>query len=307
MTTTVSGSTGEETKIASFAKVVKEGVSQYKKGQITLPEEQSLLSKFDLTNGQNVFSVVDLDVGVVRTKGKSVGAKFLLGAVNATKSLSLPKNPFTSAYGVATSYVNGVISPLLEDAANAKEATSAHITMNIDAAGCKGDDEFTGTKAIIFAADDATKPGYVDINRLNDYCWSAELLPSISLNVATKPAGATCDRATGAQPLQNSYLSFYVNAIPAKSVKPDTAAINALPLPNGEAIGGHNVNAVVDALRQMGVPTRSAKPLARALESDVSASQIGKAFGIEESGVQKYRDALQRCRANTRGLKSCGI
>lgn len=306
MTTTVSGSSGDETKSASFAKVVKESVSQYKKGQISLAEEQSLLSKFDLTNGNNIFSVVDLDVGIVRTKGKSVGAKILLGAVDATKSLSLPKDPFTSAYSVATSYVNSVFSPLLDEAAANKEATSAHITMNIDAARCKGDDEFTGTKAIIFAAAEAAKPGYVDINRLDEYCWNAELLPTVSLSVAPKTVGATCDHATGFLPLQNSYLSFYVNAIPAQPLKPNTSAIAALPVAGGEAIGGESISGVVDALRHMGMASSSATLFAPALKSNLPASEVGSAFGISERAVQKYRDALRRCEANSQALKSCG-
>jgi hypothetical protein len=45
LTTTVNGSTAGDVKNASFAKVVKEQVDQFGSGQVSLAQEQSLLSK----------------------------------------------------------------------------------------------------------------------------------------------------------------------------------------------------------------------------------------------------------------------
>jgi hypothetical protein len=303
MTTTVSGSTGDETKSASFAKVVNEPVSAYKTGQISLGQEQSLLSKFDLTNGQNTFTVVDLEVGIVRTQGQSVGAKILLGAVSATKSLSLPKNPFTSAYGIATTYVNSVFSPLLDQAAQDKEATSAHITMNINAAGCKNDDEFTGTKVIVFAAEDFSKPGYVDIANIDKYCWKAELRPTVAVQYAPTNKSGTCDQVQSYVDLLNSSLAFYVNALSSEAVKPNPAAVAALP--KAPETTGSDRAAIAKDLSNLGVPSTFASAYAGALLSDVPAQDVGKAFGVKSRTVETYREAILRCKANNSSLSTC--
>lgn len=304
MTTTVSGSTGDDTKSASFAKIVKESVSEFRPGQISLGQEQSLLSKFDLTNGSNTFTVVDLEIGLVRTRGQSIGAKILLGAVATTKSLALPKNPFTSAYGIASTYVNSVFTPLLDQAANDKEATSAHITMNIDAANCGGDDERTGTKMVVFAAEDPRKAGYVDIGHLEQYCWKVELSPSLTIEAAPRGALASCADAKTYSALQNSFLAFYVNALSSQPVKPDEAKIAALP-PRRSATTARDAAKLSEGMKRLGVPGAFALNFAKAVVSGAREQEVAAAYGVSTQTIASYRDAIARCRINDTPLPNC--
>jgi hypothetical protein len=300
LTTTVTGTSGGDTKAASFAKVINESVAQFGTGQISLGQEQSLLSKYSLTNGSNVFTVVDINVGVVRTEGKSVAANILLGAVGATKSLALPTNPFTSEYTIATNYVNSVFTPLLNQAAADKAAVSDNITMNIDAANCSGDDEKTGTKAIIEAA---SGPNTLDTTSPQNYCIAADLKPTFVLKFARKPPSGSCDGVAYAS-VQNPYIAFYVNSIPTVAVQPKAQAVADLKLPLGEA-SAPDALAVRSALKALAVPTSAADTLARALVSAEPSAKVADAFGIAPSAVERYREAISRCKANAPALSAC--
>lgn len=293
LTTTVNGTSSEDVKTASFAKVVKEQVEQFSSGQISLAQEQSLLNKFALINGQSSFSVIDLEVGIVKTSGKSTGAKILLGAVGATKNLSLPVNPFASAYGVATTYVTSVFEPLLDQAAEDKEAVSHHIVMNINAANCAGDDEKTGTKAIVDAAKDSSQPGYINTEKINSYCFKAELKPAFVLKFSPLPNNGSCDQASDFTELRNSYLAFYVNALPQE--------IPATP---------HGIGVNPGVLRNKGFPSGdlSNNPkafFAQMVTSNVPTKQISSKYRIKESAVNAYREAIHRCQANGTSILDC--
>jgi hypothetical protein len=320
LTTTVSGTSSDDVKSASFAKVVKEQVFQYSVGQIYLAQEQNLLSKFKLTNGSNTFSVVDLEVGIVRTKGKSVGAQILLAAVDATKSIALPADPFTTAYGVATTYVNSVFSPLLNQAEQQKEAVSHHITMNISSSDtCTGDDERTGTKAIIDAVDDPTQPGYIDITKIDSYCFKSVLTPAFVLKFAALPSGGTCDKVTQFVDLQNSYLAFYVNSDPMVPIgiarKPDAAQVGSLKLtpPKQASFASEQSKlhlAAFNDLVSKGVDERgavkdTASLFSAALLSNAKTEDIAKTFNVKARTVEGYRDSLKRCIANGVSANQC--
>ena len=303
LTTTLSGSSSGQNQSASFAKVVDEPVSDFGTGQISLPQEQSLLSQFLLTNGNNVFSTVDLEVGIVRTHGESVGAQVLLGAVGATKDLALPVDPFTTSFGVASAYVNSVVQPLLTQAASKKEATSSHITMVIDAANCSGDDERTGTKAIIDAADDASQPGYVDINQIDNYCFQAVLKPVFQLKFTRNPDSGDCSKVTGYTDIKNSYMAFYVNSVAPETPRLSNGSTPNLPPP----LEGTSTSraALFLTMRNQGVPTVTADQFSKALFSSASDEKVAKTFQLKSETVTGYRDALKRCDANGVSISKC--
>ncbi|WP_288410691.1 hypothetical protein [uncultured Herbaspirillum sp.] len=303
LTTTVSGATGDDGRSASFAKIVKAPVSQFRKGQISVPIEQNLLSKFSLKNGENTFTVIDLSVGVVRTQGKSVSAKVLLGAVNATKDLALPINPFTTAYGVATTYVNNIFSPLVDQAASEGEAATHKITMTINSANCANDDERTGTKAIIDAVEDESLPGSVNISKANNYCFKAELSPAFELKFAPRPADGNCNAANNFVEVENSYIAFYVNALPIEIPKPVSNKNTVLaPLASAQQPA---VEELSTAMIQKGLPRNTASLFSKGIFSDTRASDVAKIFKIQSSTVGAYRESLIRCQANGVGVADC--
>jgi hypothetical protein len=302
-TTTVDGTSGGDTKSASFVKVVQQPVSQFGTGQISLGQEESLLSKYPLTSNGNEFSVVQINVGIVRTKGKSVAANILLSAVGATKSLSLPANPFTSEYTLATSYINSFFAPLLNQAAQDKEAIADNITMNINAGNCSKDDEKTGTKAIVEAS---SAPNSVDTANPDKYCFAADLQPVFVLKSAPKPAGGNCQAATGFSAVQNSYIAFYVNSVSGQPLHPNTAAVAALPAPKPGEATHFDRQAVRKALASLGIRDDAiAVPFARALVSSAPSADVGAAFALSPTAVEKFREAISRCSANGQAIASC--
>lgn len=303
LTTRISGSTTSQTKSAAFAKVLKAPLSPYKTGQIVMAQEHNLLNRFELARSGNVFSQIDIEVALIKTKGKSVAAQILLGAVSATKNLALPLDPFSAAFDVAAAYVDGVFQPLVDRAAEDKEAVSHHISMTVSSTGtCTGDDETTGTKAIVMQAEDLSKAGYVDAARLNDYCFKAELKPSFSLRFAALPATGKCEAAVNFSDVRNSYLFFYVNAVPPEKPKPVPALVAGLA-------GAGNIAALASDLgsnlQTQGLQPDTAHSFARALLSTASDEKISAAFGVRPATVSAYRDALQRCIANDVSMQDC--
>lgn len=305
LTTTVKGATGEDFKSASFAKVIKQAVTQFSAGQISLAQEQNLLSQFPLTNGENKFTVVNFEIGLVRTQGRSVAAQILLGAVSATQSLSLPVNPFTTGFGVASTYVDSIFKPLLDTAEKSQDAVTHNITMNINSGGCSAtddDSERTGTKAIIDASNDVGKPGYIDTRVIDSYCFKAVLRPSFVLKFAPKPASGNCATATGFADLQNSYIGFYVNALPVAA--PNPAAGIAPGMFQGAPSNAFSTS-LESAFEARGIQKDAAGLFSSGLLSETPPDDVAKAFRLRPEVVEAYRDALTRCEANGVSAKDC--
>lgn len=299
-TTRLTGLAGAENKSASFAKVTKQSVQQFGSGAVSLAQEYALLSQFPLTTTENKYTVIDLEVGVVRTQGKSTAAKVLLGAISTTQGLALPANPFSAGFGVASTYVDGIFKPLLDSAAGEKEAVTHNIMMGISPSNCTGgDDERTGTKAIIDASDDYGKPGFIDTSKPDSYCFSAVLRPSFVLKFATKPSSGDCRQAINFRELQNSYMAFYVNALPA--VAPNPVQGNTLATiaanPKSLELGG--------ILKNMGMSASAATAFSKGLLARVDTDALSQALRIEDDAVAGYRDAIARCDANGIALTEC--
>ncbi|MBN9499377.1 MAG: hypothetical protein J0H39_21695 [Alphaproteobacteria bacterium] len=304
----VEGSSSDDKRVASFAKAMKQPVNQFGSGQIQLAQEENLLSRFALTNGTNNFSTITLQVGIFRTQGKSVAAQVLTGAIDATKSLALPVNPFVSAYAVATAYVNSVFSPLLSQAASEGEALSAQIVMNISEGTCSSDFERTGTKAILLAAPNPSLAGYVDIGNIDNYCFSSTLRPSFGLKASVKTSGQDCQSGANYFDVQNSHLAFVVNAIrPAKSVPALRSSVvpKSFDVPVPSPISSSAIRDTATVLGGRGVDFRAATELSKAFASKSPDREVAQVFGVTPTYVESYRESILRCESNGINMFKC--
>lgn len=289
-TTTVSGTTTVTTgdgaskvnKISAFAKAIDEPVAQYGSGQIYFAQEQNILNQLALTDAanKNVYNEVDLDVAVVKTKGKSTAAKILGGAVGAMSDLSFPANPYSTIYDAANKYVTSIFKPLIADAVSEKEAVNHHIVMTIDAAGCSSDDEHTGTMALVDEPYDESDDGSITLAEIDDQsiCWKSVLTPSFSIQFARVPAGGKCQTVAAAsyKPLRNSFIGFVVNAAPASVPK-----------------------STLDSLVAKSI--RSAEPVS----SGRVRNLLGAKANLSNRGIALLQEAIARCRANELPADKC--
>ncbi|GAA0298830.1 hypothetical protein GCM10009087_05860 [Sphingomonas oligophenolica] len=281
---------------ASFVKVVNEPLTNYRSGHIYFADEQPLINQFHLTDSNNnTFNQVGIEIGIVRTKGKSQAAQIISSAVQSTKSLNLPANPYSDAFGIATNYVNNIFEPVLQQAIADKEASTHHITMNINAANCSSDDEKTGTIAIIDQATNPDSPGYIDISGIdnNKYCFAAQLKPSFSIKFATAPTSGDCTKAINYQEIQNSYIGIIINATSSKPVSGSVTNVNSTIMPKPQDFHVDDFHLMSD------VP----KPLW--FNSDKSNEDIARQLRVKSRAVQLYREAIERCEANGVPAKIC--
>lgn len=298
-TTRLSGVSGSENQTASFVTVAKQDLKNFSNGQVSLANELPLLRQFPLKTSVNSYTTVAIEIGLLKTKGKSASANIILGAIGATQGLSIPSDPFSAGFKVASAYVDSFVKPLIDSAAKEKEAITNNIVMSINSGNCSEDDEKTGTKVILDASDHLGS-GYIDISMADQYCYRATLTPAFALKYASKAADATCTGVSYVD-VKNNYLAIVVNALPA--VTPNPVAGNPLTTIPG---GTEKSAKLGELLAGKGLSATSAAKFANAVSSSASPPDaIAQAFRISEESVEAYREALARCEAHGFSMESC--
>jgi hypothetical protein len=97
--------------------------------------------------------------------------------------------------------------------------TTASLALNFSSdASCTGGPtgngfETTGTKAIVMEEGNRGDPGYVPIDQVNNYCWTADTAPSFVLKAAKKVAGKACSDASYNDlfiPITNDFTAYFL-------------------------------------------------------------------------------------------------
>src|SRR6185437_11750982 len=93
--------------------------------------------------------------------------------------LPIPKSPYTAAASYLVNFANSAVKKDIDAQNEDDKAVSGTLQFNFSPTGdCSGDFEKTGIKAIVYSDGDSTAAGYVDVGRINEYCFQAELVPS---------------------------------------------------------------------------------------------------------------------------------
>jgi hypothetical protein len=136
--------------------------------------------------------------------------------VNSANSISIPSNPYSAGFKLASTYVSSVLNPLV-DAAQKDETLfgGQQITMRFSANGTcnNSQDQKTGTILVVYSVDDPTKPGTIDVGNVSAYCdIKVSNEQTFYAQVKAKSAVGGCADSSGYVTLQNPYIAFFVNA-----------------------------------------------------------------------------------------------
>ena len=201
----------------------KVNIREFDTGQISLPVEYNLIDGLSLkqkdANGRDVFYTgLSVDTTVINVKSENaLGATLTaLSQLTGSKKLPIPETPYTQAAGYLLDFANTAVTNEINNQNADEKYTTAALALNFDPDGkCTepGVDgqgfETSGTKAILMS-EGVQGPGYVPIEAVGDYCWTAETAPVFVLKAAKKGATSCTDRsnASAYRPVTNNYVAY---------------------------------------------------------------------------------------------------
>lgn len=234
VSTVISGEEGGMTpKKVTFPRMYVASVAPYSKGIVSVPIEEKLFSRFPLTGSGNSYDTAEVEFTILSKKDKTPFGIALSALADISKNLPAPVNPFSEGFKYFSDYANKVIEGSITTENNIKEQSKEGkmILSFSSTSTCVGDQEKTGTLAIVGGAEGKESDGIVDIKK--DYCWRADLTPVFTLKFAPRSAGATCAAISDASftRVNNAYTAFFLNAEPKVLTSSQTVQEKTLVLP----------------------------------------------------------------------------
>ena len=237
VSTVISGEDGGlSPRKVTFPRMYTVSVVPYSKGNTSLPIEEKLFSRFPLTNSGNSYDTAEIEFTILAKKGKAPFGVALSALADISKNLPAPINPFSEGFKYFSDYANKVVEGSLTEENNiGQQSKEGKILLSFSSTGtCTGDQEQTGTLAVVSGVDGKESDGFVDIKK--DYCWKADLRSVFTLKFASKASGSTCAAiAEGSyNRVTNPYIAFYLNAEPKALTSSQNAQAKTLALPSKE-------------------------------------------------------------------------
>src|SRR5262249_25991837 len=101
----------------SIAKTVKADLSSFDANNLAnIAYEDDIIESFLLKNEKNAFTSTAVGVSLIKQKGDSEATSILKSLVNSANSISIPSNPYSAGFKLASTYVSSVLNPLVDAA-----------------------------------------------------------------------------------------------------------------------------------------------------------------------------------------------
>jgi len=228
--TVIEGFEGTEPRKVAFPRMLRVAVKDYEKGRVSLPIEMKVFNNFRLLQGGMWFDSASVEFAVLKKKSKAPFGAALSALADITMKLPAPINPFSEGFKFFAEYASTAVEKSLGEANNVDEQVKlGKIEMSFSTdSTCTGDEERTGTFAVITGSPGREQDGFVDITQESTYCWRAELKPLFMVLFARLPQGRECGSLDAKEflPVRNPYLGFFLNA----SAPPSFSAPEVEPL-----------------------------------------------------------------------------
>lgn len=227
ISTTVSGATSvtgqksqSDTEKLAFPSMAQADVRKDAAGTLILPLQLGLVTQLALSSKDTKFSELDFEVKLLQKKEKTQWGSALSTLASLTNDLPLPTSPYTTGAKYFSKYANAAITKSLETEKPDQQDLKGRTVLQFKPANhkiaaretCSGWAQ-TGSYLIMdgATAGDNEAGGYVDIDRLNDYCFLGAYDSGFSVKW-TKKLASGCDK-DGWKSLANSYIPIVVQAI----------------------------------------------------------------------------------------------
>jgi len=166
------------------------------------------------------FAELDFEVKLLQKKEKTQWGSAISTLATLANDLPLPPSPYTTGARYFSKYANAAIAQSLATEKPDQQDLKGRTVLQFKpvshkiATGekCQGWAQ-TGSYLIVDGAEigETEDLGFVDIGRLNDYCWLAEFDAGLSVKWTKKQASG-CDK-NGWKALSNAYIPIVVQAV----------------------------------------------------------------------------------------------
>jgi hypothetical protein len=185
-------------------------------GQVSLPIEYPIITGLVLAQGDTLIAGTDVQITLLNIKDRTkLGVALgVLADITGSDKLPIPSSPYFEGAKYLLNFANEALEKDLASQKVEDQAITGALTFSFStSADCTGDFETTGTKAFLFS-EGVQGPGYVSLNRINDYCWSSTRIPTFVLRAAKKQPGVDCTDSSYAQSFRdvtNNYVGLFLN------------------------------------------------------------------------------------------------
>ncbi len=243
LSTTVKASSGTDTDPLTFPTVATGTLGSNgkvgDKGGFSVPIQLGLVNQFQLNNGTAArFSEMDFEIKLIHEKKANAFGTAVKTLADLANDLPLPPSPYTTGARYFAKYANTAIANSLQSPDIEKQPLSGRTVLQfgssqsaIPAQQKCSNPAFanTGTYAVVDSWDTSDPSqteanGYVDIGRLNDYCWIAEYVDAITMKWQKRLASG-CDSVT--HTLKNNYIPIVISALDQDDIG-DTNTLQSL-------------------------------------------------------------------------------
>jgi hypothetical protein len=208
------------TKSATFPLLTKAAYGAAGPGQTSIPLDYTLVDSFSLKQGSVGYTALQLDVTLMNENSKNRWGKALSQLADVTKNLPIPAtNPYVEGAGYLLEFANNLIDGEITTLTNSNAsdiARSGSLAFTFSPDGsCGGDFAQAGTAAILQSVG-PPGDGHVDLDKVANYCFKAQLKPIFTLLEAPNSTGADCKTlpaATQYKAVTNNYIAFFLNAV----------------------------------------------------------------------------------------------
>ena len=221
ITTTATGASGQNQDPIKFPSMAQADVKKDAKGALVLPLQLGLVTQLQLKSDQTTFTEIDFDVKLLQKKAATQWGSAIQTLAALANDLPLPASPYTTGARYFSKYANAAVEKSLEvekpDEADLKGRTVLQFKPSGSQKYTAGQRcaqwAQTGTYLILDGAGpgQTESDGFVDVGRLNDYCWLGEYDSGFSAKWTKRGADA-CDQK-GWTALKNAYIPVLVLAV----------------------------------------------------------------------------------------------
>ncbi|MEA1675476.1 hypothetical protein [Nitrospirillum sp. BR 11163] len=302
----------DESPTISLSRSIAVGTTEYDDGLVSAGIEDGLLDDFSLTDGSVSYHSIGLSITLIKEQGASQAVEVIKNLSSLAGTITFPGSGLLqNGYKTASAYVTGALDPLIKGAEKKSEARyNSNIYMSFaDSYNCTGDQERTGTKAIVYPRkgyeNGDIRKGYINIGDIkNDkFCFKPLLGASYGIKFTTKNNDGTCDDGHYS-PLNNPYVMLFVNAAPPveERAQLQVSALSTTP----ERDLKMSRTDIASALKTSGMRGDSLKTATDGIDRLSAATQKEReSTSAQFRSTGLYYEALKRCEIHNFPAEKC--
>lgn len=237
--TTIEGDDSDQrVQRVTFPRSFLINVADERTGIVSLPVEQRVLSRFNLSKDNNQFTNVELDIKIVRVQEDSDFATAIRSLSKITEELPFPSNPFSEGFRYFAEFGSEIIEQM-DSKSKSDDENISDVKINLPFSlqdTCSPIEAKTGSIVVIKQSKRRTANN-IDIGRSSSYCYRIIDSPVWSLEFSEPDPEDACNSSKLSwTPLLNPHFVFVLHAAASRRASRPTDTTYAFSSPTADAV-----------------------------------------------------------------------